>query len=136
MIAAVSRDSGRMKTIIGIALILIISGAAFAKETIMPEKKVVYKTIDNTVLALHVFNPKGHKLTDKRPAIVFFFGGGWMGGNPKQFYQQAKSFAALGFVAMSAECRVIGKHKTTPFECAGWEVSCPLDPTTCSRIRR
>ena len=68
-----------MKTIIGIALILIISGAAFAKETIMPEKKVVYKTIDNTVLALHVFNPKGHKLTDKRPAIVFFFGGGWMG---------------------------------------------------------
>ena len=83
----------------------------------MPEKKVVYKTIDNTELALHVFNPKGHKLTDKRPAIVFFFGGGWMGGNPKQFYQQAKSFAALGFVAMSAEYRVIGKHKTTPFEC-------------------
>jgi acetyl esterase/lipase len=84
-----------MKTIIGIALFLMISGAAFAKETILPDKKLVYKSIDHTELALHVFNPKAHKLTDKRPAIVFFFGGGWSGGTPKQFYQQARASLRL-----------------------------------------
>jgi acetyl esterase len=96
---------------------LMITCSVFAKEKIVPDKTVTYKNLDKADLKLHVFNPKGHKLTDKRPAIVFFFGGGWMGGSPRQFYQQAKSFAALGFVAMSAEYRVIGKHKATPFEC-------------------
>lgn len=96
---------------------LMTTVTAFATETITPDKQIVYKTAGNTELKLHVFNPKGHKLNDKRPAIVFFFGGGWMEGSPKQFYQQAKSFADLGFVAMPADFRVIGKHKTTPFEC-------------------
>ncbi len=40
-----------------------------------------------------------------------------MDGTPKQFYQQAKAFAAHGLVSMSAEYRVISRHKTTPFEC-------------------
>jgi len=102
---------------IAIALIYLLTGSTFAKETITPDKQVVYKTVGKTELKLHFFNPKGHELTDKRPAVVFFFGGGWNGGSPKQFYQQSKSFAALGFVAMSAEYRVIKKHKTTPFEC-------------------
>jgi acetyl esterase/lipase len=39
-----------------------------------------------------------------------------MGGSPKQFYQQARRFADVGFVAISADYRVIKKHKTTPFE--------------------
>lgn len=102
-----------MRQITTMALLLMFTCTAFAKEKITPDKQVVYKA----ELKLHIFNPKGHKSIDKRPAIVFFFGGGWMGGTPRQFYQQAKNFADLGFVAMSAEYRVINKHKTTPFEC-------------------
>lgn len=41
----------------------------------MPDKQVVYKTVDETDLKLHIFNPEGHKSTDKQSAIVFFFGG-------------------------------------------------------------
>ena len=107
----------RQTTQAAIALTVVLSCSAYAKESIVPDKTVTYKTLGDTKLKLHVFNPQGHKLTDKRPAIVFFFGGGWMGGTPRQFYQQAKGFAALGFVAMSADYRVIRKHKTTPFEC-------------------
>jgi len=83
----------------------------------VPDTTLIYKTIGETKLQLHVFNPDDHKATDKKPAIVFFFGGGWMGGTPRQFYQQARAFAERGVVAMSAQYRVIGTHKTTPFEC-------------------
>lgn len=84
---------------------------------ITPDREVVYKTVDDIELKLHVFEPAGFKAIDKRPAIVFFFGGGWSGGNPKQFFQQARALANQGMVAYSAEYRVKSRNKTTPFEC-------------------
>ncbi|MBU2950387.1 alpha/beta hydrolase fold domain-containing protein [Tamlana agarivorans] len=86
------------------------------KDTITPDKTMVYKTIDNTKLSLHVFNPKGHQITHQTPVIVFFFGGGWVGGNPKQFYEQSRYFADRGVVAISAEYRVHKTHGSTPFD--------------------
>lgn len=82
-----------------------------------PDKLVTYKVIDGVELKLHCFEPQGHQLSDQAPAIVFFFGGGWSGGDPKQFYEQARGLAELGMVAMSAEYRVKSRNKTTPFEC-------------------
>lgn len=88
-----------------------------------PDEKLVYKeTADqktgNTVkLKLHMFQPDKLQASDKRPAIIFFFGGGWNGGDPKQFYQQAHFLAQRGLVAFSAEYRVKSRNKTTPFEC-------------------
>jgi len=68
-------------------------------------------------LKLHVFTPESHQATAQAPAIVFFFGGGWNGGTPKQFYEQARFFADHGFVAISAEYRVRSRNKATPFDC-------------------
>lgn len=82
-----------------------------------PDDVLLYKTVGDTELRLHVFQPDGHQETDKRPAIVFFFGGGWTGGTPKQFYQQAAFFADKGLVCFSAEYRVKSRNRTTPFEC-------------------
>ena len=82
-----------------------------------PDREVVYKRIDGIELKMQVFEPEGFKKTDKRPAIVFFFGGGWSGGTPKQFYQQARAFADEGLVCFSADYRVKSRNKTTPFEC-------------------
>ena len=86
------------------------------KETIKPDSTVVYKTLDKKKLSLHIFNPVGHKVTDHVPVIVFFFGGGWTSGTPKQFYEQSHYFAQKGIVAISAEYRVKNKHGTTPFD--------------------
>ena len=99
-----------------VASLLLVSPVLASTET-KPDKVVVYKEIGGVELDLYVFEPDGHKASDQRPAIVFFFGGGWMGGTPKQFYQQAEKFAEHGYVAMAADYRVISKHKTTPFEC-------------------
>lgn len=68
-------------------------------------------------LHLHVFKPEGWKASDSRPAIVFFFGGGWNGGNPGQFEPHCNYLASRGMVAITAEYRVKSRHKTSPFEC-------------------
>jgi acetyl esterase/lipase len=73
--------------------------------------------VDRAELRLHVFEPAGLKPADQRTAVVFFFGGGWSGGDPAQFYQQARFLADRGMVGISAEYRVKSRHGTTPFEC-------------------
>jgi len=82
----------------------------------VPDSTLIYKTTAEGNLNMHVFKPSKYKASDQRPVIVFFFGGGWVGGHPKQFYQQARYFSDNGFLAISAAYRVHGKHKTSPFE--------------------
>lgn len=80
-------------------------------------KKITYKTAGNVELQLHIFYPPNHQVSDNRPAIVFFFGGGWVGGSPSQFYKQAWYLSQRGMVAACAEYRIKSKHQTTPKEC-------------------
>lgn len=99
-----------------VSTIEIQAASVTVKDKIAPDTTVVYKTIDSTKLSLHIFNPEGHQITDQVPVIVFFFGGGWTGGSPKQFYEQSLFFAERGIVAISAEYSVNKKHGTTPFD--------------------
>ena len=75
-----------------------------------------YKKTPQGKLHLHVTKPTNWKATDKRPAIVFFFGGGWTNGSPKQFLPHCEYFSKLGIVTFSAEYRIKSIHKTSPFE--------------------
>ncbi len=98
-------------------LCLVTSAVSLAAEQIAPDEIVPYKKIGDVELKLHVFKPAGHKANDKRPAVVFFFGGGWQGGTPRQFYQQSRFLAGHGIMAFAAEYRVASVHKTSPYEC-------------------
>ncbi|MEM7311548.1 MAG: alpha-L-fucosidase [Planctomycetota bacterium] len=91
--------------------------AQASANTPAPSDVIVYKSIGDLQLKLHVFHPAKHRQSDKRPAIVFFFGGGWNGGSIKQFYPQCSHLAARGMVAVCADYRVKSRHKTTPKEC-------------------
>lgn len=81
-----------------------------------PDRILPYKTVGSTQLSLHVFDPPE---TARQPsaAIVFFFGGGWNGGSPSQFYGQSRHLANRGVVAICAEYRTKSSHGTTPQEC-------------------
>lgn len=84
----------------------------------MADAKVeVYKRVGDVKLDMHIFFPPGHKPTDRRPAIVFFFGGGWRSGNPAQFEHQCRHLAGRGMVAMTADYRVRSRHETTADAC-------------------
>ncbi len=84
----------------------------------LPDSRAeVYKTIGDVKLKIYIYEPKGHKAGAKRPAIVFFFGGGWRGGTPKQFQEQCRYLASKGMVAMTADYRVSSRQGTKPFHC-------------------
>ena len=75
----------------------------------------VYKNIDGIELKMAMYKPQvsnGFKL----PSIVFFFGGGWVSGNPSQFKLQAEYLATRGMVAFCADYRTYSKNSTSPFE--------------------
>tara|TARA_R110002096_G_scaffold352023_1_gene545002 strand:+ start:677 stop:1555 length:879 start_codon:yes stop_codon:yes gene_type:complete len=80
-------------------------------------KEHVYREVDDVQLKLWAFNPEGWKASDSRPAIVFFFGGGWSGGNPIQFERHSRLLAERGMVALVADYRVASRHGTKANEC-------------------
>ena len=89
----------------------------FTPDQIIPFKQTLNSTGGAVTLNLHVFTPPGHQPSDNRPAIVFFFGGGWVDGSASHFHPQCEYLASRGMVAISAEYRVKNLHGTTPQEC-------------------
>ena len=77
----------------------------------------IFKTIGNIDLPLYVFQNQQPQVHNKRPAIVFFFGGGWTGGSPVQFEKQCEHFAKRGMVAITVEYRVSSRHAVKIDDC-------------------
>ena len=68
---------------------------------------VVYKKVGDRELKLTLVKPDAWKATDQRPALVFFHGGGWTGGTPTQFTDQAAYLARRGMVCAQVEYRLL-----------------------------
>ncbi len=90
--------------------------ATAATDTPLPEgvKEFTYKQTSPGELKLLVHYPPDWKAADKRPAIVFFFGGGWKNGTTAQFLNQATYLATREMVAVRADYRVSSRQQTTP----------------------
>jgi acetyl esterase len=77
----------------------------------------IFKTTPQGDLKINLYFPKDWKSTDRRPTIVFFFGGGFVAGSPVQFTTKAEYFASRGMVAATAEYRIGNTHHTGPEKC-------------------
>ncbi len=109
-----------MRRIIFLLLVILVHTASAQRQKGWPaaikgSEKVVYKTVGEVKLHLHIFRPLKQK--ENAAAIVFFFGGGWKGGTPIQFEQQCRYFASRGMVAMTAEYRIRNLHGTLATAC-------------------
>ena len=85
-----------------------------------PSELIVYKTIGDVVLHLHVFHPAAERTgasSAARPVMLLFFGGGWRRGEPESWYVHCQHLAAQGYVAIAAEYRVQSLHGTDPRAC-------------------
>lgn len=106
-----------------------VSISGVSGETQKPEKHswTLGYTPDRTIqfsepesgdpLNLDLFLPPNHEVSEKRPCIVFFFGGGWSGGDTKQFFGFSKYLASRGIIAVSAQYRTKSSHGATPNQC-------------------
>ncbi len=95
-----------------IALFTRVSAQHYEVET----QSFVYKQVDTVKLTMEVYRPS-FQGNAKLPAIVFFFGGGWVSGTIKHFELQARYLASRGMVAFCVDYRVKSRHNTSPFEC-------------------
>lgn len=75
-----------------------------------------YKKVGDTKLNLWILAPE-QSAESPRPAIVFFFGGGWKAGSPQQFEPQCRHLAERGMVAITADYRVASRHGAKPVDC-------------------
>jgi acetyl esterase/lipase len=96
------------------------------EEKLEPTRKVPFKTVDGETLHLHIFEPEGHRVSDRRPAFVVFHGGGWTLGTTRSFYPFAGHFAKKGMVGISVDYRLVESKRgrvadpingTTVFDC-------------------
>jgi len=80
-------------------------------------KEFTYKRTPQGELRVYFAMPPDWSPGDRRPAVVFFYGGGWSGGNVFSFDEQSEYFAKCGVVAGMADYRVRTRHGVTPDKC-------------------
>jgi acetyl esterase/lipase len=83
----------------------------------MHKRELIYKTTEQGLLALHIFEPAARG-PDPLPAFIIFFGGGWVHGEPEQYFSHCEYFAGRGMIAIAADYRTEQRHGTSPVECA------------------
>lgn len=112
-----------MKSCMRFAMLILVCcittrlAAQPAGQSTPPTKSFIYKKIDKVELEMIVHYPADWKESDKRPGIVFFFGGGWTNGTIKSFETQCNYLAGRGMVAARADYRVKSRQGVTPKEC-------------------
>jgi len=89
---------------------LCLSAAVFSQSP----ASYIYKTVDSVALDLEVYFPPDRIRGKQYPAMVFFFGGGWVGGSKDQFRPHSEFFARRGMVCIVVSYRVRSRHNTPP----------------------
>jgi len=72
-----------------------------------PPPEVVFKTVAGKNLRLFRFPAAGAPAGERRPALVFIHGGGWVAGGADVFFPHARYFASRGLAAFSVEYRLL-----------------------------
>jgi acetyl esterase/lipase len=74
------------------------------------------KQADSFTQILRVYERAADTDSKGRPAVVFFFGGGWNGRNIEQFHEQSVHLARKGMVTIIADYRVKNVNGTSPLK--------------------
>lgn len=74
----------------------------------------VYKVAGKDSLALEIYSPDSNDTP--KPAMVFFFGGGWNQGSIEQFRPHAEHFVQKGLITVLVDYRVRSRQQTSPFD--------------------
>lgn len=104
-----------MKCRLSVLATAIVVCTAITASAAKPEgKEYVYKKVDGRELKIYVTKPADWKAGDTRPAVVFYHGGGWVGGSPGQFTEHSKYLASRGMVCFQVEYRLLNRKSSDP----------------------
>ena len=77
-------------------------------------RPVPYRQVTGRALLLHVLPARGVPRRERTPAILLFFGGGWLYGSIRQFDEQAQALADRGITAILVDYRVLCRDGVGP----------------------
>ena len=77
----------------------------------------IFQKVGDTEVRLHVVKPKDWKVSDTRPCLVAFFGGGWSSGTPSKSISYAKWAAKYGLVGVAPDYRTRKRFDAKPEDC-------------------
>ena len=89
-----------------------------------------YKKVGERQLKIDWTKPADWKATDRRAAVAFIHGGGWVGGQPGQFSEHSTELAKRGVVCFRIEYRLLKKKTSVP------PVTCTEDVSDAIRYIR
>ncbi len=104
-------------------LIKLLAAVAISPLQAYPPKiegatEYVYKSVDGVDLKIWVFSPSSSDVNAAPvPAMLFYFGGGWHGGNPEQFTAQSQYLAERGMIGIVADYRVKSRNNVQAKSC-------------------
>lgn len=89
-------------------LILFVSlnKIALAQESVIQQNQLVYKVIAGQELAVDMFYSDASKNAGDNSAIALFHGGGWVFGDPSEFFEACRRYASKGYVTFSFQYRL------------------------------
>ena len=79
-------------------------------------KQYVFKRVADQELSIFVDSPAASSKEKARPAMLFFHGGGWVGGPLNQFDRQAEYLSGRGLVAIQVQYRLGKKGDADPID--------------------
>ena len=110
----------------GLAVLLGISAAAFAQQPIDNTDSIptnfpdaltfVYRDLKPEPLRLFVVKPDDWRTNDRRPAMIYFFGGAWTRGDPSKSIGWARMVAKWGMIGIAPDYRTAERFGATPVE--------------------
>lgn len=80
--------------------------SAFSQDTLVIMRKFVYKNVNGTELGVTMFYTPLSQQKNDNSAIALFHGGGWVFGNPSEFFEACRRYARKGFVTFSFQYRL------------------------------
>jgi acetyl esterase/lipase len=104
------------KTICNTIILMVFALSLSVSAQDQEFKQYSYKKTSDADLYLNVYYPPNFQYNKSLPAILFFFGGGWVNGDPGQFHPQCVELAKEGIIAIAADYRTRSKHGTSPLE--------------------
>lgn len=104
-----------IRKIFAASIIVLISFSLSAQKFEVNRSTLIYKQVNGVDLEMVVYRPQ-LRFDVQLPAIVFYFGGGWVSGNTGHFALQADYLASRGIVAVCPDYRTKSKYGTSPFE--------------------
>lgn len=94
------------KQLFTLSILILQSIVLLAQDSEVIEKKLIYKNVDKKELNAYVFFTEASQNKNNNTALAFFHGGGWVFGDPSEFFEACRWFARKGYVAVSFEYRL------------------------------